>query len=128
MIIIWRYIRSGRIHKEKATMKWYRNRNTHLLEPVYWLYRDHCWIEWQPRYYMKYWWYLIWWNHQRYIDSQWYEKSSVVPTWKICLFSRSDKKYMFWRRYIYKPMRKWYNVNIKNMFYYKNNTWNQHIK
>ena len=113
MIIIGRYVRGSKMHQNKQIEKWYTNRNIQLFDPVYWIGRDHCWIEWAKRKFLTPWWYIIRWKYQRYIDSKGYEKQSVIPYWK-CRLTISKANYDWYRRVIYKPVKKRYNINIKS--------------
>jgi hypothetical protein len=75
------------MHKMKQKARWYKHRYIQLFDPVYWIGRDHCRMENAPRTKLRPGFYLLRWKHQRYIDSNGYEKSSIIPTWKIFLFS-----------------------------------------
>jgi hypothetical protein len=120
MIILAKYQRSSRIRKQ--AVKVYRT--SRLFDPVYWIGRDHCWIPspWSD-WYIRWNWYIIIWSMERYIDARGYEKTSIIPKYKLWLFRHHKKKvfgknihewYSLWRWSVYKPIKKRYNVNIKS--------------
>lgn len=119
MIILARYCRYWRIPRIKREMKGYKYWCTYLFDKVYWLWRDHCWIEWVRRRKMVKWGrHIIRWNKQHYIDSKWESKISVLPTGKLQIFPNNEKWYCNYRHY-YKKVRKLYNIYIKNPLYGK---------
>lgn len=120
MIIIAKYVRSSRIRKDNV--KTYRT--SRLFEPVIWIGRDHCWIPWPSNDgYIPWNRYIIIGSIERYIDRLWYEKTSIVPNIKLWMF-RNKKRKIFWlnscQRYdlrrtrLHNPVRKFYNVHIKD--------------
>jgi hypothetical protein len=124
MIIIAKYKRLSRIKKDRVKVY----RTSRLFDPVIWIGRDHCWIpspandgyiSWQR--------YIIIWSIEKYIDAKWYEKSSIIPKYKFWLFSKNKhilyfgknkhQRYDLRRWYIYNPINKFYNINIKDRIF-----------
>jgi len=123
MIIIAKYQRSSRIKKDRVKVY----RTSRLFEPVIWIGRDHCWIPSPSKDgYIPWHWYIIIWSIERYIDAIGYEKSSIIPKYKFWLFRHKKNKvfgknvcqlYDLWRWCIVKPVKKWYNINIKDKIF-----------
>lgn len=131
MIIIAKYVRSSRIRKQNVKIY----RTSRLFDPVIWIGRDHCWIPWPwGDAYIPWHRYILIWSIERYINSKWYEWCSIIPKYKIWLF-RHRKTRIFWKNIcqwydlyrgcIYKPIRRFYNVYIKNHNVYNNNNTNK---
>lgn len=94
-------------------MMWYNDRDIYLFEPVYWLNRDHCWIEWKKFKLTEGWWYLIWWVKQVYTDSKGEIKTSILPQGIFTLYAITIHQLNKLRHYRNK-VRKIYNIYIKN--------------
>jgi len=88
MIIIWKYERTSRIHKN--AVKTYRD--SHLFSPCIGIGRDHCWVPFHGKY-IKWCWYIIIGSKQNYIDKNGYHKSSITPKY---IFSISLFKIKTW--------------------------------
>lgn len=106
MIIIWKYQKQSKIHPGYRKVSKYSS----LFDPVYWIGRDHCWIPCDYRFQKKCW-YLLRGRIDRYIDKNWNEKSSIIPSWYIRLSPTIYQidMYRMWRNRI----RKFYNINIR---------------
>ncbi len=114
MIIIWRYQRHSKMICHRAKSKRYENRFIYLFDPVYWICRDHCWVEWTPRkpnHFNYKCWYILIWSRQRYVDQHWTEKCSIVPKLS---FKLSPTIYQIDLYRMYRNrLRKFYNINIR---------------
>jgi len=88
MIIIWKHIRTAKMYTEKQLARGYTNRYIHLLDPVYWVNRDHCRLEGTPRKKTTKGRYLFVWISQYYTDQNGIKKKSIIPKYKLCI--RSD--------------------------------------
>ena len=121
MIIIWKYERTSRIHKD--AVKTYRS--SHLFSPCIGIGRDHCRVPFTWKY-IKWLWYIIIWSKSDYIDKNGFYKSSITPRCILGIPSLGKKKvfwknstqwYDLWRGCIFKPIRRLYNIYIKNPVY-----------
>lgn len=88
MIIIWKHIRTAKMYTDKQLARGYTNRYIHLLDPVYWVNRDHCRLEGTPRKKTTKGRYLFVWISQYYTDQNGIKKKSIIPKYKLCI--RSD--------------------------------------
>jgi hypothetical protein len=126
MIILARYCRWWRMKKTTQQEKQLKYRNLYLFDEVYWLNRDHCRIEWVQRKMKSNRWYIIRWDKQNYIDQRWENKISIIPKWRLLilpnhrikiLWYNQTQLYDMWRGTIFKPLRRLYNIYIKNSIY-----------
>ena len=122
MIIIWKHIRTAKMYTEKQLARGYTNRYIHLLDPVYWINRDHCRLEGTPRKKTTKGRYLFVWTSQYYTDQNGIKKKSIIPKYKLCIRSdtirdkiRSYKnkiKKLYWKLILY--IIKKHKVNPKH--------------
>lgn len=109
MIILARYERVGKMHRNIAQKKELKTRKVYLFDKVYWIARDHIRVEgvnWK----LKQWgWYLIIWKREEYTRHKSNTKDvSIKPKIKIWL-SLSEHQKNNLRMYKNK-LRKVYNV------------------
>lgn len=114
MLVIWKVLRVSRIWKDKVK---YKSRNSYLIEPIYWIGRDHARMQTKMRHPMlKGIRYIMRGSRERYIDVRGYEKQSILPSWCYQLRWVSERTRNRWRHKYYsfiKPIKRRYNLHIK---------------